>query len=270
MFAISACAILVLLAAMLALIDQGRRLARRQLARDPALAPGLGASEGAVFGLLALLVAFTYSGASERFKVRRQLVVAEANSIRTVALRLDLLPAPAQAPLRALLSDYLDARLATFRFEGDETVDTSAKGRARRLQGEIWSQTLSAARAQGDSNITSLVVQPAGEMIEIAATSAAAARTHTSWMIFAVLGALVLGCAFLAGYSLANSRHPQWVAWVFPVVMSVTLYLVLDLEFPRFGLIRIDASDGALETLRENLANGGDPLGASGARTTAP
>ena len=68
------------------------------MAEDPAGAlAGIGAVEGAVFGLL---IAFTFSGAGTRFDTRRQLVVEETNAIGTAYLRLDLLPAALQPSLR--------------------------------------------------------------------------------------------------------------------------------------------------------------------------
>jgi len=61
---------------------------------------GAGAVEGSVFGLLGLLIAFTFSGAAFRFDARRQLAVEETNAIGTAYLRLDLLPADKQPALR--------------------------------------------------------------------------------------------------------------------------------------------------------------------------
>ena len=52
----------------------------------------LGAIEGAVFGLMGLLIAFTFSGAASRFEARRQLILQETNAIGTAYLSLDLLP----------------------------------------------------------------------------------------------------------------------------------------------------------------------------------
>ena len=61
---------------MVILQEAGRRVGHRRLARDPEGArAGVGAIDGAVFGLLALLVAFTFSGAASRFDARRQLYV---------------------------------------------------------------------------------------------------------------------------------------------------------------------------------------------------
>jgi len=37
---------------------------------------------------------------------------------------------------------------------------------------------------------------------------------------------------------------------LFSATMSVTVFVILDLEFPRFGLIRIDEADRVLMDLR--------------------
>jgi len=72
---------------------------------------GIGTIEGAVFGLLALLVALTFSGAAARFDTRRQLIVEETNDIGTAYLRLDLLPPSAQPALRESFRQYVGMRL---------------------------------------------------------------------------------------------------------------------------------------------------------------
>src|SRR5439155_1450024 len=100
-----------LFAAMLVALELGRRIGTRRLA---ALPPGtsweIGTLDGAVFGLLGLLIAFTFSGAVSRFEARRHLVVEETNAIGTAYLRLDLLPVAAQPAMRAAFRRYLDPR----------------------------------------------------------------------------------------------------------------------------------------------------------------
>src|SRR4051812_45493567 len=80
-------------ASTLALLMMGRRIGIRRRAADPEGAAGSGAIEGAVYGIMGLLLAFTFSGAAARFDMRRQLIVKETNAIGTAYLRLDLLPA---------------------------------------------------------------------------------------------------------------------------------------------------------------------------------
>lgn len=92
-----------LLVGIILLLELGRKLGRRRRGQDgEGAGAGLGVVEGAVFTLMGLLVAFTFSGAASRFDLRRQLIVEEANAIGTAWLRLDLLPAEAQPGLREL------------------------------------------------------------------------------------------------------------------------------------------------------------------------
>src|SRR5262249_6396988 len=88
----------VLFVALLASLELGRRWGRARIASDPdSRREGLGGVEGAVYGLLGLLVAFSFSGAAARYEVRRDQIVQEANAIGTAYLRLDFLPEPARA-----------------------------------------------------------------------------------------------------------------------------------------------------------------------------
>jgi hypothetical protein len=97
---------------MLVFTEAGRRLGLRRLARGSEAAPaGFGVVEGAIFALMGLLIAFTFSGAASRFDTRRHLVVEEANAIGTAYLRLDLLPASTQTALRESFRQYVEARL---------------------------------------------------------------------------------------------------------------------------------------------------------------
>jgi hypothetical protein len=100
---------------MLLFLEVGRRLGIRRLKDDSsAAAEGIGAVDGAVFAVLGLLIAFTFSGATTRFDARRQLIVEETNNIGTAYLRLDVLPADAQPALRESFRRYLDARIETY------------------------------------------------------------------------------------------------------------------------------------------------------------
>ena len=136
-----------LLVGMVLLLELGRRLGRRRRGRDEEGArAGLGAVEGAVFALMGLLVAFTFSSAATRFDSRRQLIVEEANAIGTAWLRLDLLPASAQLELRDLFRRYLDARLAAYAKIPDMEAVRKELVHANTLQSEIWKRATAACR----------------------------------------------------------------------------------------------------------------------------
>src|ERR1700736_3572874 len=90
---------IALSAGILVLLEIGRRIGVRQIKEEgETAAQGLGAIEGAIFGLLGLILAFSFSGALTRFEARRHLVGEEANEIGTAWVRVALLPAEAQPP----------------------------------------------------------------------------------------------------------------------------------------------------------------------------
>ena len=116
---------------MLILLEVGRRIGIRRLEKDPEGAEaGVGTVEGAVFALLGLLIAFTFSGAASRFDTRRQLIIEETNDIGTAYLRLDLLSTEAQPGLREKFRQYVDTR--NFGLGGSSAAGCTAYRRCER------------------------------------------------------------------------------------------------------------------------------------------
>jgi hypothetical protein len=89
----------------------------------------------AVLGLLALLVAFTFGLALDRFEKRRELVVVEANALGTAWLRAEAFADGIQ--LQRLLRAYTAERLTYGRTGG--AAQAAAAARAAALQPRIWS-----------------------------------------------------------------------------------------------------------------------------------
>ena len=238
---------------MLLFQEAGRRLGERRLAADPEEArTGLGGIEGAVFALMGLLIAFSFSGAESRFDERRHLVVHEANAIGTAYLRLDLLPADAQPKMKDLFRRYLDTRLEAYRSMPDLSAAMAALTRSFALQGDIWRGALEASRSEPQARM--LLVPALNEMFDITTTRTAAFQMHPPTIIFAMLGLVALACALFAGYATAGSKSRSLVHSVgFVLILSLTVYVILDLEFPRMGLIRVDATDKVLADLRESM-----------------
>ena len=246
---------LVLFLGMLGLQEMGRRLGKRQLARDPGGAGrSLGTLEGAVFGLMGLLMAFTFSGAASRFDGRRQLVAQEANAIGTAYLRLDLLPAAAQPALREEFRHYLDARLAIFQNRLASPASQAGVERSTQLQGTIWSKAVTACKGEVAGSTPMLVLPALNEMIDITTTRAMAMNQHPPSVVYLMLGALTLASALLAGYGMAEGKLRSWAHILgFAALFSITIFVILDLEYPRLGLIRVDAADQVLVELRATM-----------------
>jgi len=235
--------------------DIGRHIGIRWLPESKSDRTSSGLLDGAIYALLGLLIAFTFSGAASRFDHRRELVIEEANAIGTAYLRLDLLPVDAQPALRALFRQYLDARLDMIQKLPDMKASQAVIAQANTLQGQIWPMAVKACQASGSAPATTLLLAALNEMFDIANL-----RTTTSWemhpptVIFMMLFSLALLCSALAGFEMegARSRNLVHVA-VFAAIIAGTVYVILDIEYPRLGLIRVDTVDQVLVNLRKTM-----------------
>jgi hypothetical protein len=245
----------VLCLGILLLLEVGRRIGLRRRAKDvDGASEGVGAVGGSVFALLGLLIAFTFSGAAARFDARRQLIVEETNAIGTAYLRLGLLPAEAQAPLKERFREYLGARLEAYRALPDIAAAKEGLAKATKLQGQIWEQAVAACREANYQPATMLLLPAMNAMIDVTTTRTMAALTHPPLIIFVMLCVMALAAALLAGYGMAGARSRSWVhQLVFAATIAISVYVIIDLEYPRAGLIRVGAFDQALEELLNSM-----------------
>jgi hypothetical protein len=233
----------------------GRRLGRRAMQRYGAVPASVGSLETAVFALLGLMIAFTFSGALERFDKRRAHIVDEANAIGTAYLRMDLLPASAQPKVRETFKAYVDSRIATYRKLPDIAAAQAEFNHSREVQAELWKQVVDALHQRDARPAAEIVViQAMNEMINFTTLRIAATQIHPPRIIYVMLIALALAAALLAGYQTAGERSYDWVHKVaFAGIVALTVYVILDIEYPRLGFVRLDAIDKVIIDTRAGM-----------------
>lgn len=200
----------------------------------------------AVLGLLALLLAFTFSLALNRYDERRALVVQEANAIETTWLRVQLLDEPYRGELSAALKQYTDARVAWSDAPDGDLGPTHA------LREKIWTAAGRLARGGTSPVIVRQVLDPLNEAIDTQAarTASRAARIPTR-----VMTALMLYAAMsmvLLGYIMSiNGRRKMAPAILLLLLLTLAFSVILDLNSPRSG--RIQVSQQPLIDLRASM-----------------
>ena len=99
-----------------------------------------------------------------------------------------------------------------------------------------------------------LLLPALNQMIDITTTRTMAAKIHPPLIIFVMLVVLTLVGALFAGYGMAAAKTRSWVHMIgFALVMAAGVYIILDLEYPRLGLIHIHAADQVLVDLRQSM-----------------
>jgi hypothetical protein len=169
-------------------------------------------------------------------------------------LRLDVLNAEAQPPLRKLFRRYLESRLQVYRDLPDIAAAEEVLAKSKKLQGMIWTEAVAASRETGSTHAPMLLLPALNQMFDITTTRTMATKMHPPETIFWLLFILALGSSLLAGYSMAGCRIRSWTHIIgFATILAVTFYVILDIEYPRFGLIRVTAFDEVLYQLLESM-----------------
>jgi hypothetical protein len=172
-----------------------------------------------------------------------------------VWLRVDLLPASAQPQLREELRSYTDTRIRLYREIASHPDQVPALlDRTGALQKKIWSQSVAASQQLNSNATTSLVISSLNDMIDITSTRSVAQSTHPPMPIYFALIVLALISSLLVGFGIADRRTHHWLhTLVYAAALGVTIYTTIDLEFPRFGIIRVDRYDQVLIDTRNSM-----------------
>lgn len=236
----------------------GRCFGRRQFINNPEnKLQVISVAESAVFALLGLLIAFTFSEAYQRFELRKTDIIQEVNAIETTYLRIGLLAPENQPGLRETLLQYLDARIAIYKEMTDLHLPTDSYHKYIQIRTKIWDETLAAlatCKTTTDQASTMLFIPAVNSMFEIANTRFAIASIHSPIAIFVLLIGLAVLASFLAGYRTGGKKGWNLIYILsYVIITSFTIYIIVDLEFPRLGLIRVDSFDQILIDLKANL-----------------
>lgn len=241
---------------MLLFYVMGRHLGFRHFSKDAKIdgKSSAGTIEGAIFALFGLLIAFTFSGAASRFDDRRHLIAEETNAISTAYLRLDIVDADARAELQALFRGYTDSRLEYYKKLPNVEAAQQEWNNSMALQNTIWTRAVAACRTQTVPSACVVLLPALNEMIDITTTRKMAMMMHPPQIIFVLLFVFAYGCSFISGYGTARNQSHHWVhSVVFATMTAVAVYVIVDIEYPRFGVIRVDAADQVLIELHESM-----------------
>jgi hypothetical protein len=238
---------------MLGMTLAGHRYGRSQLVcRGETAETGTGIVEGALFGLLGLLMAFTFATSYSQYNLRRSLAVEEANAIGTAYLRLDVLSAAVREPLRQKFREYVETRLEFWNQLGNQSALREMLDKADDLQREIWS--LAVTGTEDDPSSRRLLLPALNQMIDITTTRFDASQRHPPLIVFAMLFVLALLCAWLIGYASAGADHLNWPHVIgYALMVMLTIYVIIDLDYPRYGLIRLDFAQEPLEEVSRSM-----------------
>ena len=226
----------------------GSRLRARRKSHNQLSGEDFSLIIGGTLTLLALIIGFSFSMATGRYDQRKNLEEQEANAIGTEYVRADFLPIADAAKVRRLLRSYLDQRIL-FYVTRDPQQLRQIDNETTRLQTDLWSAVATPASAQ-PTPIAAVVVWGMNDVLN------SQGYTQAAWWNRIPMGAwiLMLTIAIFSNFLVGYSSHEKSSLFflILPVAISVTLFLIADIDSPRAGVIHVRPQN--LQSTAESLA----------------
>ena len=201
----------------------------------------LGLVVSATLTLLGLIIGFTFSMASARYDQRRLYEEGEANAIGTEYVRADLLPADQAANLKLLLRAYTGARIAFYQANYGPALN-QLNTQTAALQGTLW-QGIRAQAAANPTPVTALVVSGMNDVLNSQGYTQASWWNRIPVSAWGLMIAIATFSNLLVGYATQRSRSGNLLLFVLPLIVSVSFFLISDLDSPRGGIIQVPPLD---------------------------
>lgn len=187
--------------------------------------------------------------AIDRHDQREIFEEGEANAIGTEYLRADLLPPKAAAATKDLLLQYVDQRILFYSKQSSEKIE-EIRSKTDRLQTALWNEILPSVKAQA-SPATALVASGMNDVLNSQGYVQAAWWNRIPFTAWTLMAAIAICANLLVGFGARNFEKNIGLFMIFPFVISVSFFLIADIDSPRSGVIRIEARN--LMALKNNL-----------------
>lgn len=240
---------------MLIFLELGRMISLAAIKRGTKTSSsGSGPVETIVFGLLGLLIAFTFTGAESRLEYRRLLITNATNAISTAYARIELLNPETQPKMRKLLKDYTFVRAKVNQDQETPSEENLLMQQSNELQNQIWQLAVSECHKSDTRTCDSLLLPALSDVFSVATLRQAALLNHPPLVIYILLIILGLFGALLVGYALPVSKKRNLLYMMtYALTISILITLIIDMEMPRSGFVRIDSADQLMINLGNSM-----------------
>ena len=201
--------------------------------------------------LLGLLLAFTFAISLGRYDQRRLAVVAESNAIGDFYTCATLLAEPYRSRLQEVIREYAQVQLDTPQEslpEGDEKAATDQNSKLSSRMTDLVGEAIAAGTPIALSLTTTL-----NNLTSSTASRLAAYQEKLPWsIVFLIFLGSVLP-SFLIGEKQGETQKVHWSGSLsFIVLVPLVIFVTLDLNQPRSGLIRV--TQAPLERVLQSMA----------------
>jgi hypothetical protein len=208
------------------------------------------ATEGGLLGLLALLLAFTFGASNTRHDKRFEAFIKEADDISIVILRADLYPDSIRTIFRQDFSDYVEARIAFYEVGFEQEKILAAIEKSNNISKRIWDRAVLLAKDKENIIASNQMLPGLNTMFVNAKEQSALTNARVPALILWMLFILCFVSSFIFGYGL-RTKIDWIVIYGYSLMISLCIYVILDLDRPRGGLITMEKAQQEIVELRK-------------------
>jgi hypothetical protein len=231
----------------------GQYRGRAQEGKDPSWL-----LEASAYTMLSLLLGFSFSMALGRYDARRSTFLREANAINTAFLRAQLLDLETRSTIQADLRAYVAQRLAFARADAAPQQRAIADNNSTQLQRKMWILAMQAAGRDAHSTMVPLFVAALNDVISVGTEERAVLTNHIPDVVIVWLLLIALIASAMMGYGFGREgRRALVVKGVFAVMVALVFGLVLDLDRPQRGIIRVNLT--AMQSVQQSMESAAAP-----------
>ncbi len=230
---------LLLFGVILGATALGALLGRRVRHLSDSLSEPFGVLQGALLGVVGLILAFGLSLSLSRYEDRRAAVVDEANTIGTTYLRAQTLAEPLRSRSLKLLVTYDKSAIRLSEYVPGSATELAVTGNEDRLQRRLWALAVRALDAEPTASAPRLYVETLNDMIDAQNVRIAALnnRVPVAVLLLEIFGASV-ALGLLSAYLAVVGRGLAGVLLA-AVLVAGLLFVTSDLDRPTRGPIQI-------------------------------
>jgi len=154
--------------------------------------------------------------------------------------------------VRALLSNYLEQRILFYKTRDAQQLRQINTTTAQ-LQSELWSAVQGPAAAQ-PTPVVALAIAGMNDVLNSQGYTQAAWWNRIPPAAWGLMGVIAICCNLLVGYGARRAEEERVLMLVLPLVVSISFFLIADIDSPRSGIIRVQPQNliSLAQSLRAN------------------
>ena len=231
----------------------GYHYRKMHMRKHPDEVDSLGPMEGSLLGLMALLLAFSFSMAASKYENRRLIIIDEANYTRTAINISYLYPDSIRNTFLAEFREYVEARIGYNNAANDTNLIQSCLGKTRMYSTRLLKIAIQQAQNPENNFRTAQMLPALNHMADITTAREESRKAKTPPLILGMLLLLTFSAAFLVGYGSKAKKRNFVMRISFALMTTLTLYVIMEMDWPRRGLINLDEAAKNITELRDQL-----------------